>query len=86
MTLFIIVYRKIQHQMSVIHDHNIIDEENKDMESSTYTVPEKYMVVRGSMKSKLPPALIINSCNLRVLDPIGQGSKLLPSQDTLLQF
>jgi hypothetical protein len=51
--------------------HNIIAEEDKDLESST--APERYMVVRGSMKSKLPPALVIKSCNLRVLDPIGQG-------------
>ena len=58
--------------MSVIHDHNI--EENKDSESSMYTAPERYMVVRGSMKSKLPPALVIKSRNLRVLDPIGQGT------------
>lgn len=63
--------------MSVIHDHNIIDEENKDLESSTYTAPERYMVVnKGSMKSKLPPALVIKSCNLRVLDPIGQGTTM----------
>ena len=60
--------------MSMIHDHNIIDEEDKDLESSLYTAPERYMVVRGSMKSKLPPALVIKSRNLRVLDPIGQGT------------
>ena len=35
--------------------------------------PERYMVVSGSLKSKLPPTLIIKSANLRVLDPIGQG-------------
>jgi hypothetical protein len=57
--------------MNVIHDNNIIAEENKDLESST--APERYMVVRGSLKSKLQPALIIKSRNLRVLDPIGQG-------------
>ena len=55
--------------MNVIH--NNIDEENKDLDSGT--APERYMVVKGSMTSKLPRTLIIKSCNLRVLDPIGQG-------------
>ena len=34
---------------------------------------EGCMVVRDSLKSKLPQTLIIKSTNLRVLDPIGQG-------------
>ena len=40
---------------------------------SDTVAPERYMVVRGSLKSKFPPALIIKSNNLRVLDPVGQG-------------
>ena len=30
-------------------------------------------MMRGTIKAKLSPALIINSTNLRVMDPIGQG-------------
>lgn len=63
-------YRKLQLEMDEIHD-DIVDEDTKDLESST--APERYMVVKGSMKSKLPPTLVIKSSNLRVLDPIGQG-------------
>ena len=62
-------YRNAHHEMNVIHS-NVADE-NEDLDSST--APERYMVVRGSIKSKLPPTLIIKSTNLRVLDPIGQG-------------
>lgn len=32
------------------------------------------MELRGSIKEKLPPSLIIKSANLRLLDLIGQGS------------
>ena len=35
---------------------------------------ERNLVVRSSLRSKLPPMLIIKSANLRVLDPIGQGN------------
>ena len=72
--------------MNVIHDHIIIAEEDEDLESST--APERYMVVGGSIKSKLPPALVLKSCNLRVLDPIGQGTTmtLIFTKDTLLQY
>ena len=37
----------------------------------------KVMMSR-SLKAKLPPALTINSTNLRVLDPIGQGMVACP--------
>ena len=39
-------------------------------------IPERRLVVRSSLKSRLPPTLIIKSSNLRVLDPIGQGINL----------
>ena len=35
-----------------------------------------YAVVRGSMKKKIPPSLIISYATLRVLNPIGQGMLL----------
>ena len=60
----------MHHEMNVIQDND--GEENKDLDSSF--APKKYMVVRSSIKSKLPPTLIIKSANLRVLDPIGQGT------------
>ena len=69
MSLPCFAYREVLHEMNVIHDN--FDEENKDLDSST--APERYMVVKGSIRSKLPPTLVIKSRNLRVLDPIGQG-------------
>ena len=42
-------------------------------ESSLHLDARLKVMMRGSMKEKLPPALIINSTNLRVMDPIGQG-------------
>ena len=56
--------------MNVIHD-NIAEASIDGLDSSA--APETYVVVRGSMTSKLPPMLVIKSCNLRILDPIGQG-------------
>ena len=35
---------------------------------------ERNLMVRSSLRSNLPPMLIIKSSNLRVLDPIGQGN------------
>ena len=34
----------------------------------------QHVTVKGSIREKLPPSLSIKSVNLRVLDPIGQGS------------
>ena len=56
------MYRDILHKSSTCVD-------NED----PTTVPESCMVVRGSLKSKLPPTLVIKSADLRILDPIGQG-------------
>ena len=58
------------HYRDVYHMKNVCG--NEDEEDST-TVTESYMVVRGSLKSELPSTLIINSANLKVQDPIGQG-------------
>ena len=63
-----IIYRDIETNVIVGNaDVASINDENQP------GAVERYMVVRGSMKSKLPQALIIKSANLRVLDPIGQG-------------
>ena len=43
-------------------------------ESSLHLDAGLKVMLRESMKAKLPPALIINSTNLRVMDPIGQGT------------
>ena len=40
------------------------------MEDDTALIP---MVAKGSWISKLPPALMISSANIRVQDTIGQG-------------
>ena len=37
---------------------------------------ERNLVVRSSLRSKLPPMLVIKSANLRVLDSIGQGNRI----------
>ena len=42
-------------------------------EDSIHLDAKLKVMIRGSLKAKLPPALTINSTNLRVLDPIGQG-------------
>ena len=72
--MFIILYRDVHHemiQMNVVHGN--IAEASIDSEDPT-TAPERYnMVVTDSLKSKLPPTLVIMSANLRVQDPIGQG-------------
>ena len=43
-------------------------------ESSIHLDARLKVMMRGSLKAKLPPALTISSSNLRVLDPIGQGT------------
>ena len=67
-TLF--TYRAVHHEMNVVLGNIAEASINKE---DSIEVPERYMVVRGSLKSKLPPTLIIKSANLRVLDPVGQG-------------
>ena len=67
MQITIFAYRDVHHEMNVIHGN--ITEISED----PATAPERYMVVTDSLKSKLPPTLVIKSANLRVLDPIGQG-------------
>lgn len=41
--------------------------------SSSGALQHMHVVVRGSLKAKLPPSINIRSADLRVLDPIGQG-------------
>ena len=53
---------------------NVIQGNDAEENLDSSFAPERYMVVRSSIKSKLPPTLIIKSTNLRVLDPIGQGT------------
>ena len=64
MQITIFAYRDVHHEMNVIHGN---------ISEDPATAPERYMVVTDSLKSKLPPTLVIKSANLRVLDPIGQG-------------
>ena len=66
--------------MNVIHGN--IAETSKDLA----TAPERYMVVTDSLKSKLPPTLVIKSANLRVLDPIGQGIHFIICSYSPTQF
>ncbi len=66
----------VSHDVTELRD--ITNSESKVMVDNSYDMApnanhERSMVVRSSLKSKLPPTLIIKSTNLRVLDPIGQG-------------
>ena len=47
---------------------------NNKIEDSVALDAKEGVVMRGLLKAKLPPALTISSTNLRVLDPIGQGT------------
>lgn len=42
----------------------------------------QHVVTRGSLEEKFPSPLIIKSTNLRILDPIGQGSSITNEQHT----
>ena len=42
-------------------------------ESGSSETTQHAVVLRGSLKAKIPPSLNITSTNLRVSDPIGQG-------------
>ena len=66
----LLAYRVAHHEMNVVVGNIAEASINKEDPIET---PERYMVDRGSLKSKLPPTLIIKSANLRVLDPVGQG-------------
>ena len=44
--------------------------ENKDSGSI------QHVMVKGSLRGKLPPSLNIKSADLKVLDPIGQGKSI----------
>ena len=57
--------------MNVVQNLGNVDEASVNSEDLP-AAPERFMVV-NSLKSKLPPTLIIKSTKLRVLDPIGQG-------------
>ena len=66
----------------VSHDHELREFINsKVMDNAPEVNPttERSLVVRSSLRSKLPPKLILKSANLRVLDPIGQGNVILLS-------
>ena len=62
------------------HDHEFRDVTNSEVMVNSCVAPEanptaeRNLVVRSSLRSKLPPMLIIKSANLRVLDSIGQGN------------
>ena len=62
-------YRGICYDMTVLSD---IAEARVNSNEDPNATPERNLVVRGSLKSELPPTLIIKSANLRVLDPVGQ--------------
>ena len=65
-----LAYRDVRHDMTVLSDNAEASvNSNEDLNAT----PKRNLVVRGSLKSKLPPTLIIKSANLRVLDPVGQG-------------
>ena len=71
----------------VFHDHiiELRDITNSEVMINSYEAPnanpeaERNLVVRSSLRSKLPPMLIIKSANLRVLDSIGQGNGIFVS-------
>ena len=59
-------------ELPVICYHN--ETEGNESEDSGSTDNTWHVVVKGSLKKKLPPYLSIKSTNLKILDPIGQGT------------
>ena len=46
----------------------------------------QHVMVKGSIREKLPPSLNIKSANLRVLDPIGQGTSSCNSVSIIISM